>query len=222
MYNQEMNKGPLIGVVILAIIALGAVGFFVTNGGPAGSIQQNGDTKITDSADNMNGTSQSLRDLMAMSGSQHCTYSDPTTNSSGEVYVADGRVRGDFTTSIEDKTISAHTISDTSAVYVWTDDSNTGFKTDLTSLEDMSEGQLPSADTSNAVDINKQLNFSCRAWSTDNSKFSLPEGINFDSYDDVMKSVFDESDPESKSVQCATCDSLPDDAQNQCRELLGC
>jgi len=119
-------------------------------------------------------STSSLKDLMAK-GDQMCTYSD--NGNSGTVYIGSGKTRMDFVATSQGKTSNVHSIMDGTTSYTWIDGQGTGYKMAINK-----SGITPntgSTSTPQQVDPNKQVNYTCSSWSVDDSKFTLPGGINF-------------------------------------------
>ncbi len=182
--------------------------------------------KLENNEQNSQGTENqksSLKNLMARSGSHMCTFNEATANStnSGTVYISGGKMRGDFTSIAEGKTMQSHMISMNQESYVWTDDMKQGFKMSL----DQAAPTQGKQDQS--VDINAELNYKCESWSEDGSKFNLPQGVTFTSMQEMMNGGMMNSGIQGgtgggNAAQCGTCDQAPEPQRTQCRTALGC
>lgn len=172
----------------------------------------------------------SLKALLALGRPQICEFSrnDKGEETSGVVYTAGKQMRGDFDSISEGKTMRTHTIVDSETIYTWVDESSTGIKMGLNAT--------PKGDQSaQGVNVDEQLDYRCRAWSTDSSFFRLPDNVEFTDFSAMLPPVVtpgsdakvptadnNESAPGSNSQQCAACDSVPEPARSQCRTALGC
>jgi hypothetical protein len=126
----------------------------------------------------------SLKDLLALGTSQKCTFSD--SNTAGTFYIASGKSRGDFSSTVAGKATATHMIGDGKTSYVWIDGQKQGFKMSLEAAADQKQANAqPNA--SQGVDMNKKMNYSCEAWTADNSMFTLPSGIEFVDMSTMMK-----------------------------------
>lgn len=174
----------VVGIIIIAAIALylimaksktGNEAAVNTAGNSAVKTGQNAATPATKAS--------SLKDLLALGTSQKCTYSD--NGSQGTFYVSGGKSRGDFTSTVAGKSTGGHMIADGKTSYVWMDGEKQGFKMSL----DASAQQQANAPASQSqgVDVNKQMDYSCQAWSADNSMFTMPSGIEFVDLAEMMK-----------------------------------
>ncbi|HVU80186.1 MAG TPA: hypothetical protein VHD37_02370 [Candidatus Paceibacterota bacterium] len=118
---------------------------------------------------------QTLKSLIAYQGTQKCTFENATANSSssGTVYVANGQMRGDFTSVAQGKTFDSHMIVKGNTSYVWGSSMPGGFKMSFDSMA------APSGSSGGSVDPNAPVNYSCGAWSADESMFELPASVQF-------------------------------------------
>ena len=161
------NKTILYVVGAVVVVAVGAFllmqGGFLTGGGTA-----------------INTPSQlmSLKDLMGRTGSQTCTFTSATTDSqsSGEVFINNGTMRGNFTSLANNQTVVSHMIVKDESVYVWSDGLAQGYKMDISALD-----TPPQAGAQGGVDATAPVGYDCKAGATDPSLFELPLGITFQS-----------------------------------------
>ncbi len=183
-----MNKNSLIiGVVVLVLLALGA--WFMANrrAGEEGQLygsdtEMPGDSTGEEAA----GTSTSLKTLLAAGTAQQCSFQDTAVgmNSEGVIYVAGGKVRGNFMSTVDGQPVGTHMIVDGKTSYVWTDASAMGFKTTLP--EGTTQPSTAASNQTSALDVNKTLNYSCQPWTADNSVFTLPSGVQFNDLSTLM------------------------------------
>ncbi|RJR28974.1 hypothetical protein C4564_04070 [Candidatus Microgenomates bacterium] len=219
-----MNKKIIISGGILILLVVFAASAFILRGNSTSTEnskdQKEASNMMLDEMQTESGDMKSLKDLMSLAADQHCKFTDTESNSSGEVFVSNGQMRGDFVSKSNGETYSAHTISDGTTVYVWMDESGMGFKTDISKLE--ASGDEEKNEVSEAVDLNKQVEYECNTWSVDSSVFNIPDNIDFQSYDSLMNSAMGNDGDTTSAIDCSTCDSLPAEAQGQCRSLLNC
>lgn len=175
---------------------------------------------------------KSLFDLLSMAGSQKCTFSD--SNSSGTVYISDGKMRGDFQSQNEGKSGVSHMLNDGSYVYIWTDGQQNGYKMSLAVVKQQ-QAQItesPSnggsqAQPSQAVNMQQKSNYSCDPWSADSSMFTVPTNVTFTDYSSMMQgagaSTQQGSQVKGSAAICAQCNQAPaGSARNQCLAALHC
>ncbi len=164
----------------------------------------------------------SLKELLASGKPQKCTFVDTVENTttSGTVYVASSKMRGDFDTQTEGQTTKSHMILDGNTMSIWTDGQTQGFK--------MSLGALPTPNASlksqGNVDVDKKLKVNCENWSVDTSEFTLPKDVKFQDFGS-FKLPNTNTTPgasDDNSAQCAACNSLSGDNKTQCLKVLSC
>jgi hypothetical protein len=180
-----MNKTTLlaaIGIIILVIIC-GA--YFFLYKGEKSSLT----TSQKEQSKKMASRPRSLTDFLAMTGSQKCIF-DTETGSTGTIYVGDGKMSGDFHSGVNGQRIASHMVDDKSYLYIWTDDSNQGYKIAVSSLKEMSKNAASENNqTSTPIDFNQKANYSCGNWSVDSSVFDLPNTISFKDYTATMEQM---------------------------------
>jgi hypothetical protein len=182
---------------------------------------------------------KTLADFFSMSGSQRCTFSDISNNSSGAVYVGDGKMRGDFRSTDNSKTTASHMINDGTYVYVWTDGQKNGYKMS-TAIVKKEESQVTLTPENNApseaqpssgpVNMNQQSSYSCGPWSVDASMFTVPTNVTFTDYSSMMQKVTPGAamqdqgmTQQQKQYECSQCNKVPaGQMRNQCLSELKC
>ncbi len=193
-----MNKTLL--YVIIAVVVIGGVGFFLMNQ----PVSTN-----TDQA-----TPQSLKELLASQNPQQCAFDQSTEGAAatGKVFVSNGKMRGDFTSLVNNQGVESHMIVRDNTAYVWSSLANQGFKM---STENMMNG------TTTSVDMNQRFDYTCSGWTEDSTAFTLPTTITFSDMSAMMDQMMVSS---SATVnQCGLCDKIPDAAAKaQCRTSLNC
>lgn len=219
-----MNKTLLIGGVVILLLA-GVGGFLVMNQSktPASSNTTATETSVMASGDAMQKTS--LKSLMSLGQNQMCTFSDAEGASSGTMYIGSGKSSGDFESSINGVATTSHMVNDGVSVYFWTEGQTQGFKVSLATLDSFSGGT--GTQTQKSFDVDKQVDYSCRPWGVDASKFTVPADVTFSDFSNIAipsvvafpSAVEDAVDP---AIACKTCDTLPTEAAAQCRSALNC
>lgn len=171
-----MNK--TVTWVVIAILIIGGAYLLFGRNNKLADDQKTGTSATTttstgDSTAQTAGEPQSLKDLLALGTSQKCSFTDESN--SGNFYVSGGKARGDFTTTVDNKPTQGHMIMENQTAHMWMDGQSQGFKMSTAVTE-----QTPAAaQTSQAVDTNKKMDYSCQPWAADSSMFSLPSGIEF-------------------------------------------
>ncbi len=122
----------------------------------------------------------SLKELVAMNTPMKCEYNDSESKTQGTMYVADKKVRGDYTIVTDAKTQNGHMILDGLTLHVWMDGEKDGFTMTI------SEETKAQAENQ-TVDPNKQMDFDCDSWSGDAAMFKLPANVEFKDFSAMMK-----------------------------------
>jgi len=183
-----MNKNliyVIIAVVVIVVVATFV--FYKPSSMPGvyqtpGTSEASGTSGATPSPSSANG--MTLKGLLSLGSSQKCTFVDatsPTASSEGTVYVAQGQLRGDFTSVVAGTTIKSHMIIVGNTSYTWTDAAKVGSKMALATIE---QQQAPGPNQ--GFDPNKSVNYSCAYWPTDMNVFALPAGIQFSNMTNIL------------------------------------
>lgn len=178
-----MNKKILIVVVVLLLVV---GGYFFMKGQKGGTPAGTQGTTETSS-----GGLKSLKDLIASGVAQKCTFSTSDTSgvSEGTTYVAGGKMRGDFTSTVSGKTTKSHMIADGKTTYIWVDGEKTGFKTTFEETATAKpEGTQVSEGTASGggVDLNQKTDYKCSTWITDSSQFTPPADVKFTDFSQMF------------------------------------
>lgn len=217
-----MNS-KLVGIGVVVVVLLG-LGWWSMQGRGTGQEASTGETQ--ESAAPTSGPT-SLKGLLGLGLAQQCTFSDTTEGAmtSGTVYVSNGKMRGDFTSTTGGQTVTSHMISDSTNSYIWMDGQSTGLKT---TFEAQADGDTPTsspAAQTGGVDVNKDVNYSCSPWLVDSSKYNLPSGVQFTDLNNLFPAAAGAgvgASTSTKTQQCAACDTAPASAKAQCLAALGC
>jgi hypothetical protein len=215
-----VNKKLVIVAIVLILIAVGAYAF-IKKAPQANKDQktvktQDDTTKATDK-EMLQGT---LKSLLTAGKSQKCTYSANQDNASmnGTLYVADGKMRGDFVSGIEEEKVNGHMIVNGEYSYVWTDKSDKGMKMKF-NLEDQAKAVAEA--NSQALNLNQEYNYDCQGWARDPSVFTPPANISFETF--AIPSIAIPTGSEDESPACAACDSAPEgEIRDTCKTKLNC
>lgn len=215
-----MNNKIIAGIIVVLIILAGA--FFLMRS-KDGDVASN--TQKTDSQTQMQSEKASIKSLLASGSSRKCTYSvdQDGYKSEGTIYVANNKMRGDFTAQIDGKETMSHMINDSATSYMWTDGVAQGMKFAV-SEEDIKSAQDSAAKTG-AVDLNQNYDFSCDSWVVDTSKFELPSNVQFSELPKIPSfnpetAGSPESSLDTKEAQQAICNSLTGAAKDACLKGL--
>lgn len=185
-----MSKKAIFPLVIFSAILLSAC----TSKTPIQDNQAEDNT----SPDTEQSQTTSMRELMALGKSQKCTVSSSTTDddgtkteSTGVMYFAGGKIAQEVVVTSTDKEmprIEMSMVSDGSYMYTWnTQEKNQGMKMKITETANESDGDNTSQ--AGAVDMDDKLNVKCSPWIADNSKFSVPNDVQFTDLSEMMKNI---------------------------------
>ncbi|OGM27720.1 hypothetical protein A2962_02580 [Candidatus Woesebacteria bacterium RIFCSPLOWO2_01_FULL_39_61] len=214
-----MNKKVLITIIIIALLLIGG-GVYVmstSNNSKTVPVTTTG-TDINNIQEPSQVSQRSLKDLLAAGISQKCTFKDVSNDVEieGTSYIANGKVRGDFSTTAEGKTSVGHSIFDGKASYVWMDGSSTGLKMEI----DTSATSTTEASTQQGLDLNKTIDYNCDAWLQEESVFNPPSDVTFTSFVVPTSSAGDST--QGNQNLCSPCNSLTGEQKTQCLTALKC
>ena len=176
---------PLLIIAIVAILAVGGGAYVVTKNKENKKLQPtveddfSGAEKIKTDA-NAKG---SLRSLLALGKNTMCTFTSVVKNSSssGTVYIAsNGDMSGDFTSQTSSGTVTSHMIMKGGTSYVWS--GAQGAKMNVSATE-----ATTASNANQSVDLDAQVDYDCKNWTRDDSKFVVPTNVNFIDIEAMMK-----------------------------------
>ncbi|MEK7137984.1 MAG: hypothetical protein AAB787_00600 [Patescibacteria group bacterium] len=153
--NWKVISGVIAAVVVIGIVVFG----------------MGGKTETPDTAE----TKGSLKSILAMGGSQKCTVSSKTetSESSGEVMVSNGMMRGTFTSTANGQTMTSNMIVKDNVSYMWTGTDKQGIKMAFDAAP--TTGEAPQQ----GIDTDLEYGYDCDNWSEDASAFEVPADITF-------------------------------------------
>jgi hypothetical protein len=186
---------PLLIIAIIAILAVGGGAYVVTKNKEVkkAELEDNVETQANANADaNANANANlgvnanakgSLRSLLALGKNTMCTFTSVVENSSssGTVYIAaDGSMSGDFTSQTTAGTVNSHMIMKGGTSYVWS--GAQGAKMNVSATQNAT-----ASNTNQSVDLDAQVDYDCKNWTRDDSKFTVPTNVNFIDIEAMMK-----------------------------------
>lgn len=227
---NTMNKNTvLIGVVIAILLAAG-VAFMVRGQSQAPSQQKPVAKTGTTTTTTETSEKRSIKELMGLGMNQQCTFQDTVSGNSGSIYTANGKYRGDFTSTVNGVASGTHMFSDGQDTYIWMDGQKNGFKMSMAALE--------KADTTNpsvpkTVDVNQQLDYTCVPWNSNAVTLDLPKDVEFTDFSSMMQKLIPtvgtttntnagDAMMGAPTSGCGICDSLSGDEKSQCKTALSC
>lgn len=211
-----MNKKALVAIVVAVLVLLGGW-YFASN--KKSSTNMMGDEVMMEKSSGQT----SLKDLFLKGVSQTCSFSldDETYKSSGTVYVANGKMRGDFMYQVDETKQESHMLVMNETSYIWQDGQDKGYQVAFDETE-------PDVETSEAskqsVDVNEKVDYNCKPGIIGAVNFELPSGVEFMSVNEMMQDAKDKmmEGTSDLSSQCAVCDSLTGESKTQCLTALKC
>lgn len=126
-----------------------------------------------------NAQMQSLVDLFTVGKNQKCEFSDGAGNS-GQVYIANGKMRGDFSAVLAQGNVTSHMIVEDKVANIWIDGQSQGIKMEFQGTSEVTKQGAQN------FDWDEKTNYNCTAWSVDASLFVLPKDITFSSIEDLI------------------------------------
>ncbi|MFO7806907.1 MAG: hypothetical protein R6V40_00585 [Candidatus Moraniibacteriota bacterium] len=167
----------------------------------------------------------SVLDLLSKEKNLKCQWSfseESEQSGDGVIYISGNKYRQDINLTQPSK-MQVYAIGDQDWIYSWNSQSETGLKMKKSQAKETSqednEGQTNENKT---MDISKDFNFNCSEWDVNESKFQLPDEINFIDYSQQMKQLesgIQNSNPEEvQQDPCSLCESLSGAAKEKCLE----
>jgi len=220
-----MKNKVVIGVIAVVIIGAGAW-YFISQSGKGGA------PIVSSPVANSNGTSlDTLAAILASDRPVKCTVA-PTAdngNMSGTFYIANKKVRGDYSVTEGAQPMSGHMIVNGDTSYTWIDGQPMGFKMTATPVN--RNENAPTA-AKQGFNSNQKIGYNCSSWSADATLFALPANVKFNDMNALAAPAVTPPAGASagtgnvpavgNSSQCAACDSVPAANKAQCKVALGC
>ncbi|QQG41301.1 MAG: hypothetical protein HYV90_03965 [Candidatus Woesebacteria bacterium] len=201
-------------IAVVVILLLGIAGYFYFS-----------KSKNVETASGISSGVKSLKELLASGVPQKCTFAsdDESGKTEGTSYIAGGKVRADFTSTLNGKTTVSHMISDNKTSYIWTDDDKNGFKMTVPDSDTKATTAPVTGEAAQAseVDLNQKSDYKCSAWIPDNSMFTPPADVKFTDFSEMFKPS-PAANGSGSSQQCSICDSLTGDDKTSCLSALNC
>jgi hypothetical protein len=213
-----MNKKVIIAIAVIVLLLLvGGAYVASTKNKSATSPSTTSSTESTQTQESSQASQKSLKDLLTSGIAQKCTFKDVSNNVNmeGTSYIANGKIRGDFSTTSEGKTTTGHSIFDGKTSYVWMEGTSTGFKMEI----DLTATSTSESQTQQGLDLNKTIDYNCSTWITDQSLFNPPSDVTFTSFSVPSPSAGGTTGSQNL---CSSCNSLSGEQKTQCLTALKC
>ncbi len=171
---------------------------------------------IADINSDVNG---SIFDIVKLGKDITCTYTDTATKLAGTIYVSGQKVRSDFTTTVQGRSLEAHTYMDGEWAYMWSPILTQGTKMNVTDLK--STATATDAETKMAKDkLNQNFVYHCQPWTVDQTMFDLPKDITFTDATGSIKAL---QQTDKTKGMCSACDYIQEAAKKaECLKALNC
>lgn len=190
-------------VVVILIVAAGAFLMMSKRG------QEAQPTTVTqDQTSNESSTTGSIKSLLGSGRNVTCTITYPENGGSGTIFVANTKMRGDFTTVADTNTVESHMVSDGQFMYMWS--GNQGTKISIEEATKVSGSPSPGTTQSQGADINENVDMKCSSWSVDESKFAIPADVKFTDLSSILKSIPSPAGSGSGSMDKSICNQITD------------
>ena len=196
--NLALILGAAVVVIIIAVLAY-------TMSSKSSKTQEAPTT--AESSQPQQATRGSIKSLIGAGKNVTCDIVYPDGNGKGTIYVADKKMRGDFTTMVNNQSMESHMIQDGDFVYFWSGTQGTKMKvsTIATPTPGAAGGQPQGAD------LNKDVDYKCSSWSPDTSKLTPPADVKFTDLTQMMMQQ-QKSSPQTGGTHSSYCNPLTDPA----------
>ena len=180
-----MNQNKIIGGIVLAVILVWGIWYFTSSKidtNVAGTQNETGTTGSTNTAVKPAGTPSTFRSIFTQSGNHECLYEQVTSSgkSSSRIYIADGKMRGEFRTVSGTDTTATLMIYSGGTLYSWKEGATTGKKSSIRSIAELPEA-IPGDLTSGAsfgVSLDN-VSWDCHDWAKDPAVLMVPSYVKF-------------------------------------------
>lgn len=204
-----MNE-KIIGIII-AVLLIGAGAWYFTQNKNTSEVQNETATAETESE--LQIENASLKELMTRGRDTKCTWNNAEQQSSGTIYVSQGKGRADFSVTEDGQQKKGHMILASEMSYIWMDNEEKGFKIALNNTTQTDTS------TSQGVNPDEKVDYSCGAWNADSSFFVPPANVDFQEF--TMPAIPAPAAGANSQTQMqldptAICNSLSEPAKTQC------
>ena len=188
-----MSTQNLLIMVVAGVVVVGGGWFLVSQEDDMSSDDKEAMNDQVAEMEEMSGFG-SLASLMGLGQNLTCdfNYSAPDAAGAvaGTVYVAGENIAADFEMEQAGEVYESHMIQDGNMAYTWTTSSQGtfAFKSEISEPdpEVMAEYAGSASGSSRNMDLSQEVDYDCRAWNVDSSKFVPPSDINFMSQQEMM------------------------------------
>jgi len=182
-----MNQNKLIAIiVVIVLVVLGILYFSSSNTGVTGIQGETGTTTVPTGATGNTAvkpaSSNTFRSIFTQTGNHQCSYEQVAASgrSSSVIYLADGKMRGEFRTTSGSVNSANIMIYSGGILYSWKEGATTGKKSSIKSMADLPDA-IPSDLTSGGgfgASLNN-VSWDCHDWAKDPTMLVLPTYVKF-------------------------------------------
>lgn len=189
-------------LLAVAVVASGVVFFLIQQEEQPVSSQQTESSRATPQSESFNeseaeapeevsGTG-SFAELLTRGQSLRCDIqvNDPEMGpTTGVTYIDGGaeRMRSDVDMQADGMAVEASTIVKDDMMYTWSSGDMGEFAIKMTLSDDTSDAPTPDTAEQSAVSMDQDVEYTCAPWSVEESMFTLPSGVEFQSMDQMMQ-----------------------------------
>ena len=183
-----MNKNTLIGgIVIIVLVVLGVWYFSSSKDAVTGEDGTATSTEVTGTTGTPKtpaaaAPAKTFRSIFTQAGNHQCSYEQvgDSTRSSSVIYLADGKMRGEFRTVAGNENTATLMIYDGGYLYSWTEGMTTGKRSSIRTLADLPQ-VIPNDLTSGAIFgvSDDNVSWDCHDWAKDAKFFTIPTYVKF-------------------------------------------
>jgi hypothetical protein len=173
-----MNRNTLIFVIVIVILALLGVWYYSQSNlaiTPASSDVKATDTKASAPA----ATPSTFKSIFTQSGNHQCTYEQlsPSSRSSSVIYIADGKMRGEFRTLAPSASANIMIYAN-GYLYSWREGATVAKRSSIKSIAELPQ-IIPTDLTSGAVYgvSDENVSWDCHDWLKDTEMFVVPSEL---------------------------------------------
>ena len=207
-----MNNKVIIAIIAVIVVA-GAI-FMLTRKETNAPVVESNTEATTQRESGVSVETASIKSLIESGKNQKCTFksSEHNAETAGTMYIAEGKMRGDFTVDASGAKTTSHMMHDGTTSHVWVDGQESGFKMSI-------DANAHGTTQTQAVDPNKNYEYNCEKWSADRTKFELPAGVTFNEMPTLPSGSMDagaSNSHDTKAMQQAICNNLPEPSKTKC------
>lgn len=186
-----MSQNKIIGIIAVVVLVIVGIWYFslTNNSAVTGTQDGTGTTTGTTGSTGTTGTtavkpatSNTFRSIFTQTGNHECLYEQvaASSKSSGRVYIADGKMRGEFRTESGGINAANLMIYSGGILYSWKEGATTGKKSSIKSMAELPDA-IPNDLTSGGgfgVSLNN-VSWDCHDWAKDPTMLVVPTYVKF-------------------------------------------